>query len=303
MTGLAALPGVAVGLAAACTLAALARPAPLDLTETLHRLISTTTSAHVPDRSDAGRRNRATVERLLERPAQRMQRSPNRWWGIPARDLAILDVSPARYLARRLTWAAGAACFAVLLVAAATIGGLAPTAVIAALAVVAAILAGQSVPVLAVAEDAEARREEFRRAVAAYLDLVAQERASGAAPAQALSDAVQVADSLPFRRIDAALRRAERAGITPWSALADLGARVGVPELGDLADIAASAADGAAVYTTLTSKAAGMRRAALAADRARANANSQRLALPVTVLLLAFLLLVLYPAVVRLLTT
>lgn len=288
----ATLPGVALGLAAACLLAALARPAPLDLAATLRALATPPTP---PDRQTL--RDRAMVEL-----AGNIGSSTNRWWGIPDRDLDILDVSGARYLTRRLGWAFCAAAFAAVLVAVATVGGLAPGPWLAILAVTVAVLAGQAVPVLAVTEEAQRRRDEFHRATAAYLDLIAQERASGAAPAQALSDAARVADALPFRRINAALRRAERAGTTPWTALAELGSRIDVPELGDLADIVASAADGAAVYTTLTSKAAGMRRAALATDRARANANSQRLTLPVTLLLLAFLLLVLYPAVLRLLT-
>ncbi|MGW4394909.1 hypothetical protein ACWEHA_06415 [Amycolatopsis nivea] len=74
-----------------------------------------------------------------------------------------------------------------------------------------------------------------------------------------------------------------------------------VAELEDLADIVAAAADGAAIYRTLLAKSAALRAAALAADKADANSRSQRLALPVALLLIAFLLLVLYPAVNRLL--
>ncbi|MFD2400004.1 type II secretion system F family protein [Prauserella oleivorans] len=159
------------------------------------------------------------------------------------------------------------------------------------------------VPPLAVADDAATRREEFRSAVIAYLDLVAQERMAGRAAAQALSEAADVFDGWAFTRIRGTLAHAQRAGHLPWEALTRLADRMSSPELADVADIASTAADGAAVHATLTAKATGLRRAALATEKAAANTRSQRLTLPVTLLLLGFLLLVLYPAVIRLFTT
>lgn len=175
-----------------------------------------------------------------------------------------------------------------------------PTTAVVLAAVIAAV-AGSVVPVLAVHEDATRAREEFRRATAAYLDLVAQERATGRAPSQALGEAAAVGESWVFARISRTLGRAMRAGHTPWEALSRLGKRMGVVELADLADILATAADGAAIYSTLIAKASALRSAALAADKADANSRSQRLALPVALLLVAFLLLVMYPAMIRLL--
>ena len=64
----------------------------------------------------------------------------------------------------------------------------------------------------------------------------------------------------------------------------------------EMTDIVASAADGAAVYKTLTSKATALRATALAVDKARANERSEKLVLPVALLAVGFLLLVLYPA-------
>lgn len=291
------VPGAALGLALACAVAAIAGPAPIHLTAALARLDARARVA--PDLGDAPRPGRG--ERLLVPVAVRAARSSSRWWGIPSRDLDACDETATRYLARRMIWAASAVVLVligslILLTAGISIpaGGVALTAVIGG-------VAGSVVPVLDLAETAAQRRDEFRRAVAAYLDLVAQERASGAAAGPALKEAARIAGSWPFQRLHATLVHAENAGDAPWDALSRLADRMGVPELGDVADIAATAADGAAVYSTLTAKAGGLRHAVLAADKADANSRSQRLTLPVTLLLVGFLLLVIYPALIRLL--
>lgn len=293
---IAAVLGALAGTALVCVITALLRPAPIDLAAAVAELDDRAT------RRAEGVPPRSRWSAWMDRVAGYSARSSSRWWGIPMADLDVLDQLPQRYVARRLTWAVGSAALALLATGLGWLGGVGLPPAVIALAVVAAAVAGSVVPVLAVREDAAWAREEFRRATAAYLDLVAQERATGRAPSQALADAAAVADSWVFTRISRTLGRAIRAGHTPWEALSGLATRMGVVELADLAGILATAADGAAVYTTLVAKASALRAAALAADKADANARSQRLALPVALLLIAFLLVVLYPAMIRLLT-
>ncbi|NKQ51986.1 pilus assembly protein TadB [Amycolatopsis sp. K13G38] len=288
--------GALAGLAMVCVILALLRPATVNLAAAI---------AELDDRAARhaeGAAPRSRWSTRLERLASYSARSSSRWWGIPTADLDILNHTPERYVARRLAWAAGAATGVLVLVGLAWVGGLGLPITVVVLAAVLAAMAGSVVPMLSVREDAGQAREEFRRATAAYLDLVAQERATGRAPSQALAEAAAVGDSWVFARISRTLGRALRAGHTPWVALSRLGKRMGVVELADLADILATAADGAAIYTTLLAKAGALRSAALAGDKADANARSQRLALPVALLLVAFLLLAIFPALIRLLT-
>ncbi|RBM17407.1 pilus assembly protein TadB [Prauserella sp. PE36] len=292
----AAVLGALAGLAVLCVILALVRPAPVNVAAAVAQL-DDRTSRRADGTLPRGRWS-TRIQRLIGYSA----RSSNRWWGIPAADLDVLDQTADRYVARRLAWAGG--CTATVLAAAALawFAGVGFSGIIVVLAAVVAAVAGSMVPVLAVQEDATRAREEFRRAIAAYLDLVAQERAIGRAPSQALGEAAAVGESWVFARISRTLGRAMHAGHTPWDALSRLAKRMGVVELADLADILGTAADGAAIYTTLIAKAGALRAAALAADKADANSRSQRLALPVSLLLVAFLLLVMYPAIIRLMT-
>ncbi|ASR36607.1 pilus assembly protein TadB [Prauserella marina] len=292
----AVLIGAVAGGAVVCVIVALLRPAPVNVAAAVAMLDDRHARGVDDTEHEVG-----WWPRRLRGLAGYAARSSNRWWGIPPADLDILDLTPERYVARRVTWAAGAAASTIAVAGVAWFGGIAPSGLVVVLAVLIAAVLGSVVPVLAVREDAARARDEFRRATASYLDLVAQERATGRAPAQALSEAAEISDSWVFARIGRTLGRAMRAGQPPWEALSHLGKRMGVTELADLAAIAATAADGAAVYTSLITKASALRSAALAADKAEANARSQRLALPVALLLIAFLLLVMYPAMIRLL--
>ncbi|GAA3570650.1 hypothetical protein GCM10022222_63450 [Amycolatopsis ultiminotia] len=290
----AAILGALAGSALVCLILALMRPAPVNLAAAVAALDDR--AAHDTDPAVPDSRRAARMRRLARYAA----RSSNRWWGVPAGDLDVLDQTAERYLTRRLAWAAGAAAAVLAVTVLAWAGGIGVPGPVTALAVLAAAVEGSVVPVLAVRGDADRAREEFRRATAAYLDLVAQERATGRAPSQALG-AAAVGDSWAFAPISRTLGRATRAGHTPWEALSRLGKRMDVVELCDLADILATAADGAAIYSTLIAKASALRSAALAADKTDANSRSQRLALPVAVLLVAFLLTAMYPALTRLL--
>jgi tight adherence protein C len=117
-------------------------------------------------------------------------------------------------------------------------------------------------PDLEVRREAAARRAEFRRALGAFLDLVALEMAGAAAPAEALPSAARrIGSGWSMALIRDCLYRATKSGQDHWQALTDLGLRIGVQELAELGSlIHLVRRDGARVRETLTARAATMRR-------------------------------------------
>jgi hypothetical protein len=158
---------------------------------------------------------------------------------------------------------------------------------------------GWAAPSRRVAIRAAGARQEFLAALTAYLGLVGLERAARGSPTEALEEASRISGAWPFRMIHAELMRAELAGQPPWDGLRDLGARVGVEQLTNLADIVAAAADGAAVFETLLAEARNLRNAELSDQQGEAGVAGERLTLPAIVLAFGFIMLVLYPALTR----
>jgi hypothetical protein len=266
---------------------------------------------------------RAALARLDAPPAAAGLTGPGRggavpWWervgawvsartpaalGAPAADLRLLGIAPARFAAGRAALAAVGLAMPAGLWALAGFAGLwAPVAAPAALGAGLAA-AGWLIPGAVLAGRAGQARAAFRVALSAYLDLVALERAGAGSPVEALEAAGAVGRGPAFTLIRNRLALAARSGASPYAALAELAAEVGVAELRDLADIAATAADGAAVYASLLAKARSLRNAIGAEEQAAANAASERLVFPVVLIGTGFLLLVFYPALSRLLAS
>ena len=116
---------------------------------------------------------------------------------------------------------------------------------------------------------------------------------------QALEEAAEISGSLPFVRMRRAIRRAALSGRKPWSDLRDLGEELAVPELRNLADIAAVAADGASVYNTLLASARTLRHAELSDARSQANEVSERMSRPLALLVTGLTFFVLVPFLIR----
>lgn len=156
-------------------------------------------------------------------------------------------------------------------------------------------------PNLYVIEDAKEAREDFNRALGAYIDLVAMERVSGAGPRQAMETAAGMGDTWVFGRIGEELARSRWSGQAPWDALHVLSEDIGLPELDDLADIMRLSGEGGAqVYATLRARSAALRDAMLRAEQAKANAANERMTMPASLLGVIFLAILLGPALMRL---
>lgn len=217
-------------------------------------------------------------------------------------DLELVGETPEALAVRKVGYAMIGLIFPPLLaIVMAGMGVFPPLAipVVASLTLAAALF---FVPDVDLHRRAAAARHELRRAVCAYLELVALERAGDAGAIEALERAATVGESPAFVRIRDALMRAELAGLPPWKGLADLADDVGVPELGDIADIMRiSGEDGAAVYATLRARAASLRIQLLTTNAAQANAASEHMIVPVALLGVAFMALIGYPAFARIL--
>ncbi|MEU0650335.1 type II secretion system F family protein [Streptomyces umbrinus] len=158
-------------------------------------------------------------------------------------------------------------------------------------------------PDLAVRDQAKRAREEFAHALSAYLDLVALKRAADAGPAEALEKAAEVGHGWPFLFLQGALRRAQMEKIPPYQALTELAAEYKLPVLDDVADIMrGSATDGAAVYKALRARTAALNAELLADQAAEANAASEKMTAPGALLAVLVMLLMAFPAVIRMLT-
>ena len=154
------------------------------------------------------------------------------------------------------------------------------------------------VPDFSVRSEAADRRAEFRQALGSFLDLVVISLAGGAGVESALRDAASIGNGWAFRQMDNALGVTALTGETPWAALARLGDEVGVDELSELAaSISLAGTEGARVRESLAVKATSLRDHALAEAEAEAQATTEKMALPVVLLFLGFLILIGFPAV------
>jgi Flp pilus assembly protein TadB len=210
------------------------------------------------------------------------------WMPVPVTDLALLGQDREQWMVSKVSSGLLGLCLVPLLDGIfAVAGGRLPVAV----PVLGSLGLGVAFffsPDLVARVNAAEKRHDFRHALTSYLDLVSLERGAGAAPTQALA------------RITAALSAARKAGRPPWEGLADLAEETGIPELVDLAEIAAVAGhEGASILQTLSAKAESMRFEALSATKAKAGARSTTMVVPTVLLATGFLLLLIFPTIYR----
>ncbi len=154
------------------------------------------------------------------------------------------------------------------------------------------------VPDLILRGEADERRADFRHGLGSFLDLVVISLAGGAGVESALRDAASIGEGWSYAELRRALETTRLTGETPWAALTNLGADLGVPELAELsASVSLAGTEGAKVRESLAVKASSLREHALAEAEAEAQSSTERMALPVVLLFVGFLILIGYPAI------
>lgn len=286
------LAGALVGLGVTLVVAGLRTPVP-DLVAGVARLSGSALPPH-PATGDG------PLDRALSRAAVRVAEA----LGLDRHraDLAITGTTPTRMALEKMGYAFVGLTFPVLLTSILSIAGLALPVVIPLAAAVGLAVGMSFLPELELRRRSAVARMQMRRTVCAYLELVALERAADAGAVEALERAAAIGDGPGFGHVRDALLRARLEGRTPWQQLSALSLELGVPELGDVADIMRlSGEDGAAVLPTLRARAASLRTWLLQSEVTAANEASERMSIPVALLGVAFMALLGFPAFWRIL--
>ena len=215
-------------------------------------------------------------------------------------DLAILDRGWEGFLATKIGLAAYGFIFVPLLYGLLWVLGVHLTALVPVWLTLLVAAGFFMAPDLEVRGKAKERREDFRRVVSAYLDLVAMNLAGGRGLPEALMSAAEISDGWAVRRIRNALSDARLSGQTQWAALGALGQEIGIDELVDLGHaLALTADDGAKIRTSLSSRAETMRRRELSEIEGKAGQKSQSMLVAQVLLCTGFLVFLIYPAVTQ----
>ena len=218
-------------------------------------------------------------------------------------DLAMSDRDETWLLSSALGLAAAGVAAGPLLLLVSMAGGLRlPWGAAAAVSAVAGPSAGLS-PFLSVRSEAGRRRQEFTMGLSAFVDLVVVAMAAGRGTEGALAAAARAGQGRVFDALQEALESARLRGLPPWDALDELGRRLGIEDLGGLAaSIRLAGASGAKVRQSLASRAGALRARCLAEARGAAESETERMSVPVVLLVLGFVVLLGYPAVVQITT-
>lgn len=161
-------------------------------------------------------------------------------------------------------------------------------------------IAAACLPVVRLFGRARERRRHFRVVIGSFVDLVVLGLAGGVGIEGALLAASRVSSDWATTRMARALSRARDGGQTLWSGLGQLGAEIGVPELIELSTtLELAGTEGARIRQSLSARAVALRRHEQADAESDANAMTERLFLPGSLLLLGFLFFIGYPALSR----
>ena len=153
-------------------------------------------------------------------------------------------------------------------------------------------------PRLVLRAEAARARTDFRHALSAYLDVLVLLLAAGEGPEGAMETAARAGNGPAFIELRRATVRARLSGEPIWDLLDELGRRLAVDELREIASAGNLAGErGAAVRRSLMAKARALRTTSLSADEAQARSRSQQMFLPIVLMGVGFILFLLYPLI------
>lgn len=153
------------------------------------------------------------------------------------------------------------------------------------------------VPDLTIAQEAEERRADLRRALAVFFNQVHMSMSGGRGVPEALQSTSRIFSGWSFELLRNTIDQARYSGETAWSALTDLGERTAVRDLTELGGaLTLVAEDGSKVKETLAARAETLRRRQLAEEQGAAAKADQSMQIAQVVLAVAFFLFIGFPA-------
>ena len=215
----------------------------------------------------------------------------------------LTDRTSGQHALEKLIGAAGGMVGVVLIGTGLSFAGVAPPPVVLIVFAIGVGVGGFLFPDWSLREEAERRRRAFRHALSSYLDLVNVILAGGGGIETSLHAAAEAGDGWAFAAIRRSLDRARLTNRSPWDTFAALGEELGVNELRELsASVELAGRQGSRVNASLAAKADSLRGHQIAETEAAAEAATERMTIPVAVLLLGFLIFIAYPAVQQITT-
>lgn len=165
-----------------------------------------------------------------------------------------------------------------------------------ALSIIAAGLFWYMVDAEVKAKAAETRADALAD-LSVFLDVTVNALAAGTGVEQALGGASEIGDSPAFERLRHALDVAFLSRLPIHQVFVELGTSLGLAEITDLAaSLQLAGSEGAKIRASLAAKAEAIRSQILADDEAEAAATTERMTVPIALLMTGFLVLIGYPA-------
>lgn len=283
--------GAGIGLGAWVLLRAIS-PRPESLT-TIHAALGRPgVTASDPSRAEPDRRTQlgTVADRLVSQFVSRTEAQ--------AQLLELTGRTHEQHSLDKLVGAVGGLLGTALFGVALTIVGIAPPPIVLVVAAAGVAVGGFVLPDFNLRDQAERRRRAFRHALSSYLDLVNVILAGGGGIETSLHAAADAGDGWAFASIRQALDRARLTNRSPWDTFKDLGEQLGIDELRELAaSVELAGSQGARIRSSLAAKADSLRGHQIAETEAAAEAATERMTIPVAVLLFGFLTFIAYPAV------
>jgi tight adherence protein C len=217
-----------------------------------------------------------------------------------AADLAVLGRTEARHAVDKLGYALAFLVLGALPAALLPLAGIEVPPLSAALAALLFGGVGWCYPELEVRSRARTARRSWAQALTVYVDIVGISLAGGAGVEDALMVAADAGTGPQFAELRGTLRAAQTRRRKLWQALDDLGGRMDIVALRELAaavDLAAES--GSRIRETLIAKAAAMRVRQLTEAETDAQKASETMGIAPALMAIAAVVLIGYPAVAR----
>lgn len=218
-----------------------------------------------------------------------------------AADLRATGSTRPEFAFRKLGGAVVGAVLPLVLWVFFTAAGMGPSPIWAVIGAVFGVAIGFLLPSQRLVQAAEVRREDFQRALAAYLDLTRILVAGGSHIDGALYSAALAGEGWAFAQLLSSVDWARTTGSPVFVAFDRLGHDLGIPDLNELAaSIALADEQGAPPNEALARKAEMMAAHERYRTRAAAESATEKMAAPTVVLALAFALWLAIPAAAQL---